>query len=94
MRNYELMTVFRPDIEDQAVEGAVEKLNGLISARGGQVEGTDTWGRRRMAYTIRDFRDGIYSVTRLQLDPKNADELERNLQLNDQILRYLLTRLD
>jgi small subunit ribosomal protein S6 len=52
------------------------------------------WGRRRLAYPIKDFRDGIYSVTQLKLDPKSADELERNLMLNDQIIRYLLIRKD
>ena len=94
MRNYELMSIFRPDLEDQALQDAVEKLGGLITARGGEVGSSDVWGRRRMAYSIRDFRDGIYNVTQLKLDPKNASDLERSLQLNDQIIRYLLIRLD
>ena len=47
-----------------------------------------------MAYPIRDFRDGVYNVSKLKMDPANADELERNLHLNEQILRYLLIRLD
>lgn len=94
MRDYELMSVFRPDLEDQALQGAVEKLNGLIAARGGEAGSSDMWGRRRLAYPIRDFRDGIYSVTKLKMDPKGADELERNLMLTDQIIRYLLIRLD
>ncbi len=94
MRNYELMSIFRPDLEDQALQDAVEKLGGLITARGGEVSSSDIWGRRRLAYSINDFRDGIYNVSQIKLDPKNADELERSLQLNDQIIRYLLIRLD
>ena len=94
MRNYELMSVFRPDLEDQGLQDAVEKLKALIAARGGEVASSDIWGRRRMAYPIRDFRDGVYNVSKLKMDPANADELERNLHLNDQILRYLLIRLD
>ncbi len=94
MRNYELMSIFRPDLEDQALQDAVEKLGGLIAARGGEVGSSDVWGRRRLAYPIKDFRDGIYSVSQLKLDPKGADDLERSLQLNDQIIRYLLIRKD
>ncbi len=94
MRNYELMSIFRPDLEDQALQDAVAKLSGLIAARGGEVGSSDVWGRRRLAYPIRDFRDGIYNVSQIKLDPSGADELERNLQLNDEIIRYLLIRLD
>lgn len=94
MRNYELMTVFRPDLEDQGLQDAVEKVKTLIAARGGEVDSSDIWGRRRMAYPIRDYRDGVYNVSKLKLDPSSADELERNLHLSDQILRYLLIRLD
>lgn len=94
MRNYELMVVFRPDLEEQPLLAATEKLNGQIATRGGEITSVDTWGRRRMAYPILDFRDGIYTVTQLKLEPTSADELERNLMLNDQILRYLLLRVE
>lgn len=94
MRNYELMSIFRPDLEDQALQDAVAKLGGLVTTRGGEVGTSDIWGRRRLAYPIKDFRDGIYNVSQLKLDPKDADDLERSLQLNDQIIRYLLIRLD
>jgi len=94
LRDYELMTIFRPDLEEQPLQEAVERLNGLITARGGEVNSTDTWGRRRLAYPIQDFRDGIYTVSRLKLDPKAADDLEHALKLNDQVIRYLLIRVD
>lgn len=94
MRDYELMIVFRPDLEEQPLQEAAERLNGMIAARGGQVTSSDLWGRRRMAYSIQDFRDGIYQVTLLKLDPVQTDALERNLMLNDQILRYLLIRVE
>ncbi len=94
LRDYELMTIFKPDLEEADLQAAVERLNGLITARGGEIASSDAWGRRRMAYTIEDYRDGIYTVTKLQMDPKAADELERTLKLNDQIIRYLLIRLD
>ncbi|MGE5620220.1 MAG: 30S ribosomal protein S6 [Sphingomonadaceae bacterium] len=94
MRDYELMTVFRPDLEEQPLQEAVERVNTLIAARGGEVTSSEPWGRRRLAYPIKDFRDGLYNITRLKLDPKAADELERSLMLNDQIIRYLLLRVE
>lgn len=94
MRNYELMAIFKPDLEEQDLQAAVERLNGLITARGGEVASSDSWGRRRLAYPIQDFRDGIYTVSQLKLDPRTADELERSLKLNDQIIRYLLVRVE
>lgn len=94
LRDYELMVIFKPDLEDQALQEAVERLNGLIAARNGQISSSDVWGRRRLAYPIQDFRDGIYTVTQLKLDPNGTDELERSLKLNDQIIRYLLIRVD
>ncbi len=94
MRNYELMTIFRPDLEEQPLQEAVERLAALIATRGGEVISSDPWGRRRLAYPIQDFRDGLYHITQLKLDPKAADELERSLMLNDQIIRYLLLRVE
>ncbi len=94
MRDYELMTIFRPDLEEQPLQEAVERLSGIITARGGEVVSSDAWGRRRLAYPIQDFRDGLYNITQLKLDPKAADELERNLMLDDQIIRYLLLRVE
>ena len=94
MRDYELMSIFKPDLEEQNLQAAIERLNGQITARGGEVTSSDLWGRRRLAYPIQDFRDGIYHVTQMKLEPKAADELERNLKLNDQIIRYLLVRVE
>lgn len=94
MRNYELMTIFRPDLEEEALQAAFERLNSIIVARQGEVNSSDSWGRRRMAYSINDFRDGIYNVTQIKLDPKASDDLERSLHLNDQIIRYILVRKD
>ena len=94
MRDYELMSIFKPDLEEQDLQAAIERLNSQIAARGGEVTSSDLWGRRRLAYPIQDFRDGIYNITQMKLEPKAADELERNLKLNDQIIRYLLVRVE
>lgn len=94
MNNYELMTIFRPDLEEQPLQEAVERVSATITARGGEVISSDAWGRRRLAYPIQDFRDGLYNIHQLKLDPKATDDLERNLMLNDQVIRYLLLRVE
>jgi small subunit ribosomal protein S6 len=94
VREYELMTVFRPDLGEEGIQQANEKLDGAIAARGGEITNIDMWGQRRMAYPINDFRDGVYRLSKLQLDPTATAELERMLKLNDQILRHMLIRLD
>ena len=92
MRNYELMTILKPDLEEQSLQDAVERLATTIVSKGGEVASSDPWGRRRLAYPLQDYREGIYTIIQMKLDPKNADDLERSLKLNDQILRYLLVR--
>ena len=72
----------------------MDRLSGAIATRGGQVASSDTWGQRRLAYPIKDYRDGVYSVSKVQLDPSETDELERSIRLNDDILRHMLVRLD
>jgi len=92
VRNYELMAIFKPDLEEQSLQVAVDRLNTTITTKGGEVASSDPWGRRRLAYPLQDYREGIFTITQMKLDPKNTVELERSLKLNDQILRYLLVR--
>ena len=94
MRDYELMVVLTPDLDDQGVEETTERVRSLVTARGGEVTDLQPWGRRRLAYPITKFRDGFYAVAKLKLDPTAAAPLERSLQLNETVIRHLLVRLD
>ncbi|HEY8478073.1 MAG TPA: 30S ribosomal protein S6 [Chloroflexota bacterium] len=94
MRDYELMLVLRPDLDDDAVRAVVDRVKGLIAGRGGEVLAEDVRGRRRLAYEIRHFREGIDVLFRLRLSPQSADELERSLRLTEQVIRHLLVRLE
>ncbi len=94
MRDYELMAVFAPDIAEDEMPGALERVSGYITTGGGEVSElttTSPWGRRRLAYPIRDFRDGFYALYRFTLAPEGIGELERDLGLNNQVLRSLVT---
>ncbi|MDQ2786037.1 MAG: 30S ribosomal protein S6 [Chloroflexota bacterium] len=94
MRTYELMVVFAPDIAEDEMPGALERVSGYITTGGGEVSELTTtapWGRRRLAYPIRDFRDGFYALYLCNLAPEVIGELERDLGLNNQVLRSLVT---
>lgn len=94
MRSYELMAVLAPDIAEEAMPGELERITGYITTGGGQVTElvtTSPWGRRRLAYPIRDYRDGFYALYNFSAEPEQIDELERELRLNNQVLRSLVT---
>ncbi len=94
MRKYELTFIVRPDISDDAVNAAVEQVQNWITNEGNEVTRVDHWGRRRLAYPIRDQREGHYVKLDVSVKAESIAEIERNLKLNDAILRHLLVRLD
>ncbi|MBV9172166.1 MAG: 30S ribosomal protein S6 [Chloroflexi bacterium] len=94
MRDYELMVVLDPNLEDSAVEALNTRIQTLVSQRGGSVESVDSWGRRRLAYPIGRYRDGIYVLTRMHLPPNTAAEIDRALNLTESVIRHRLFRAD
>ena len=94
MRDYELVTIWNPDLGEDGVNGALERLSTAIAARGGEVMDTNVWGRRRLAYYINRHGEGAYVVMQLRLDPPRAAELESQLKINEDVLRHLLVRKD
>jgi small subunit ribosomal protein S6 len=94
LREYELMFVLTPDLQEDGVQAATERVSSLITTRGGEITKVDTWGRRRMAYPIRRHIDGYYTVMRFRLEANLTDELERNLRLTEPVLRHLVVRAE
>ncbi|UHA75381.1 30S ribosomal protein S6 [Paenibacillus sp. 481] len=90
MRKYELMYIIRPDIEQEAVQTTVEKFQGVIS-NGGEITKHDVMGKRRLAYEIKKFRDGVYVLVNFTAEPAVVAEVERQLKISDDIIRYLVT---
>jgi len=87
------VAIFNPEIGDDAVPAAIERLGAQIAARGGEVTDTNHWGRRKLAYPISRFYEGNYVVTRLSMDPAQTRALESNLGISDDVLRHLLVRV-
>jgi small subunit ribosomal protein S6 len=94
VRDYELMVVLDPNLDDAAIEALNTRIQTLVTQRGGTVENVDTWGRKRLAYPIGRFRDGVYILSRLQLPPTAAAEIERALKLTESVIRHLLVRAE
>jgi small subunit ribosomal protein S6 len=93
MRQYELTLVIPSDVTEEDVNGVVGQVQGWVEGAQGKVVKVDNWGRRRLAYNIRAYREGIYLALDLELNPQDTLELERNLKLTEKVMRHLLVRL-
>ena len=91
MRNYELVCIFQPDLDETAFKGAVERVSSWVTEAGGSVDKLEIWGRRRLAYVIRKQTEGQYVLMNISLDPKVASGLERNIRYLETAMRHLLT---
>jgi small subunit ribosomal protein S6 len=94
MRRYELMVLLDPEVEERTVAPSLEQYLGVVRADGGTVEKLDVWGRRRLAYEIGKKSEGIYAVVDLVAEPAAVKELDRQLNLNETVLRTKLIRPD
>ena len=94
MNRYELIYIIDTGLEETARKELIEKVSGLITANGGEIEKVDeTWGKRRLAYAIDYKTEGWYVLVNFQAPAELPRELERNLQINENILRYLVVKL-
>lgn len=89
MKTYELLTIFKPNLDAEEVDKAVEALNKTVVDFGGKVESTDKTGRKKLAYDIENFRDGFFVTTELSLPAEKVAEFRRQLKLNDNVLRTM-----
>jgi len=94
MRQYELMVILDPEVEERTVAPSLEKYLSVISTEGGSVDKVDIWGRRRMAYEINKRSEGIYAVVDFTSTSDTAKELDRQLGLNEAVLRTKILRAD
>ncbi len=94
MRPYELMYLVQPGVDDERLSAIGERVQQAITSAGGKIEKVSVIGRRRLAYKIAHFRDGIYTVLDFLLTPQAAREVDRTIKLQEDILRHLITRRD
>ncbi|MBI5297012.1 MAG: 30S ribosomal protein S6 [Chloroflexi bacterium] len=91
MRNYELICIFQPDLDETAFNGVLDRVKGWVTESGGSVDKVDVWGRRRLAYSIRKQREGQYVLLNISIDPSASAGLERNIRYQETVIRHMLT---
>ena len=94
MRHYELMVILDAELEERTVAPSLDRFLNVVRQGGGTVDKVDIWGRRRLAYDIRKKSEGIYAVVDMTAEPAVAKELDRQLNLNEAVLRTKLIRPD
>ena len=94
MRPYEMMIILDPALEERTVQPSLDQFLKVVTSAGGTVDKVDVWGRRRLAYEIDKKSEGIYTVVDLMADPDAVKELDRQLNLNEAVLRTKILRPD
>ena len=94
LRQYEIMIILDPEIEERTVAPSLDKYLTVVKNDGGSVDKVHIWGRRRLAYDIRKKSEGIYAVVDFTATPDTAKELDRQLGLNEVVLRTKVLRAD
>jgi small subunit ribosomal protein S6 len=90
VRDYELMYIARPELDEEGLQAAVDSVEQLITGAGGSVVRTTNWGRRRLAYEVDHLRDGHYMLLHLRLDGGRVRDIERALAIHETVFRHLL----
>jgi len=94
LRRYELMVILDPDLEERTVAPSLDTFLNVVRQGGGTVEKVDVWGRRRLSFEIDKNAEGIYAVVDLSAEPAVMKELDRQLNLNESVLRTKVIRPD
>lgn len=94
MRDYELIFVVHPDLEQTAFEEIVDRVKGWVMDEGGEVSKTDLWGKRKLAYPIRKKNEGLYVLMETRLPPASCAAIEHNFRLVEPVMRFLITRIE
>jgi small subunit ribosomal protein S6 len=94
VRKYEIVYILKPGMEEEAVNAAVARFEEVVTKGGGEIVKTDRWGNRRLAYPIDDINEGYYVLMNIKAESAVAQELERILRLQDDILRQMVIKID
>jgi small subunit ribosomal protein S6 len=94
MRQYEMMIILDASLEERTVQPSLDQFLTVVTTAGGSVDKVDVWGRRRLAYEIDHKTEGIYTVIELKAEPDTVKELDRQLNLNEAVIRTKIMRPD
>jgi len=94
LRDYELVYILSPQLEAEALDAAIAKVNQNITGKGGSIASEDRWGKRKLAYPIKHFQEGTYVLLKFKMKPAFSKELETNLKITEEVLRHLLVKVE
>ncbi len=94
MNKYSTLYIVSAALEEEQRNAAVEKINGVIPANGGTIDKVDLWGTKKLAYPINDMEEGYYVLVYFSSGPELPKELERNMKISEDIIRYMTIRED
>lgn len=93
MRNYEIMFIVKP-LDEEATNAVITKFENLINNNGGQVDKIDRWGKKRLAYVVKDFTEGFYVLVNFSAVPATILELDRIMKITEDVLKFMIVRID
>jgi small subunit ribosomal protein S6 len=94
MRNYELVCIIHPDLDETAFNAALDKIKGWVTDAGGVVSNVEVWGRRKLAYPLQKQLEGLYVLFLFQMDPAVTKDLERNIRYMEPVLRHMIVNAE
>lgn len=94
MRDYEVMYIASPEVEEEKAQALAERLQGVVTDHGGEITKLDVMGKRRLAYEIKGFREGLYVLMNFKANPDAVNEMERIMRISDDVIRYLVVKED
>jgi len=94
MHNYEIMFIVRPDVDEEGLKATREKVQATITGNGGEITDTQDMGKRRLAYEINKYREGIYTVYNFKAAANVVNELDHVIRISDDIMRHIIVNID
>lgn len=92
MKKYEIMYIIRPNMEEEAQKALVERFANVLTTNGAEITNAKEWGKRRLAYEINDFREGVYMVSKVNASAAAVQEFERLAKISEDIIRHIVVR--
>lgn len=93
MRKYEIIFIVKP-MEEEQTNAVIERFRGLIAKNGGTIENEDIWGKKRLAYEIKDCMEGFYCLFNVECEPECVEECDRVMKITDELLKHMIVRSD
>lgn len=94
MRDYEMVMVLSPEVSEESLAASIEKMTRSITEKGGTITNVQQWGKRKLSYPIKHFKEGNYVLTQFKLDAKRVAEIEASLRISEEVLRHLVVKVE